>query len=206
LQQLEMESNGKSTSREGLPLKHLSAPVVWGALGSNAQHAFNQLLHQGTESLPVDFIVPISGHQQAPEHEQAMLANALAQSAVMLSGHDAADLRDDLIQQGIPEEALESAIAQRSLAGNRSSNMLIYERLDAKTLGSLIALYEHKVFVQGVCWQINSFDQWGVEFGKRVAKDMHRALSGELAVDQFDASTRSLIRYIRGLRNCAHEQ
>ena len=205
LQQLEMESNGKSCSREGLPLKHLSAPVVWGALGSNAQHAFNQLLHQGSEKIPVDFIVPILGHHEAPEHQQALLANALAQSAVMLSGHDAADLRDELIQQGIPESSLESAIAQRSLAGNRASNMLIYERLDAHTLGSLIALYEHKVFVQGVCWQINSFDQWGVEFGKRVAKDLHRALSGESTADKFDASTRSLIRYIRDIRQSAHE-
>ncbi len=205
LQQLEMESNGKSCSREGVPLNHLSAPVVWGALGSNAQHAFNQLLHQGSEKIPVDFIVPIFSQQRAPEHQQALLANALAQSAVMLSGHDASDLRDDLLQQGTPESSLESAIVQRSLAGNRTSNMLIYERLDAKTLGSLIALYEHKVFVQGVCWQINSFDQWGVELGKRVAKDLHSALSGESAANQFDASTRSLIRYIRDIRNSAAE-
>jgi len=201
LQQLEMESNGKSCSRDGQLLDRPSTPILWGALGNNAQHAFNQFLHQGAERLPVDFIVPISSRREAPGHQQALLAHALAQSAVMLSGHTREHLRADLLQQGIPQAELQSAVAQRYLEGNRPSNMLLYKQLDARTLGSLIALYEHKVFVQGVCWQINSFDQWGVERGKQVARDLHAALGNEATVDNFDASTASLIRYIREIRS-----
>lgn len=200
LQQLEMESNGKSCSREGEPVEHASTPVLWGSLGNNAQHAFSQFLHQGSDVTPAEFIVPIFGRRGAPDHEQAVLAHALAQAAVMLSGHDAERLRQDLSGQGVPDDQLERLAAQRQLAGNRPSNMLIYERLDARTLGALIALYEHKVFVQGVCWQINSFDQWGVERGKQVARELHGALAGEGALDQFDASTGSLIRYIHEIR------
>ncbi len=200
LQQLEMESNGKSCSRDGQPLDESTTPVLWGALGNNAQHAFNQFLHQGSDRLPVDFIVPIFGRRGKPRHEKALLAHALAQAAVMLAGRDPAQLRTSLVNEGVAPDALEAMLAHRALAGNRSSNMLLYERLDAFTMGALIALYEHKVFVQGVCWQINSFDQWGVELGKQVAGDVYDAINGAQPGGQYDASTAGLIRYICHLR------
>jgi glucose-6-phosphate isomerase len=177
LQQLEMESNGKRVDRDGNPVDYATAPVVWGASGTPSQHSFHQLLHQGTELVPVDFIV--FGDGGDAQAHAALVANALAQSAALMEGD---------IAPGDPH---------RGLPGNRPSSVLLLERLSPQALGQLIALYEHKVFVEGVIWNINSFDQWGVEMGKRVARTLlPRLLEGGDA-SGLDASTRALLARLR---------
>jgi glucose-6-phosphate isomerase len=178
LQQLEMESNGKRVDRDGVPVDYATAPVVWGAAGTNGQHAFHQLLHQGTLLVPSDFIMaarPATGAD--PEAHRLLLANALAQSAALAFGG------------GDP------AAPHRRCPGNQPSTTLVLPRLDPRSLGALLALYEHKVFVQGVVWGINSFDQWGVELGKAMAKGLGPALEGGQAT-ALDSSTRALIARI----------
>jgi len=179
LQQLDMESNGKSVTREGEAVDCATGPVVWGEPGTNGQHAFFQLLHQGTDFIPVDFIVPVNPSHRLNEHHRLLLANCIAQSRALMVGKDA-------------------DAAHRSFAGNRPSNTLLLERLDPASLGALIALYEHKVFVQGTIWNVNSFDQFGVELGKVVANDVERALKRCAPRSAFDASTAGLIRRVLG--------
>jgi glucose-6-phosphate isomerase len=182
LQQLEMESNGKRVDRDGALVDYATAPVVWGAAGTNGQHAFHQLLHQGTLLVPSDFIVPATPAAGAdPEAHRLLLANALAQSAALAFGG------------GDP------AAPQRRCPGNQPSTTLVLPRLDPRSLGALLALYEHKVFVQGAVWGINSFDQWGVELGKALAKGLGPALRGDPA-NGVDSSTRALIARIRAAR------
>ncbi|MGH8681221.1 MAG: glucose-6-phosphate isomerase [Burkholderiales bacterium] len=179
LQQLEMESNGKRVDRDGVPVDYATAPVVWGAAGTNGQHAFHQLLHQGTLLVPTDFIVPARPATGAdPGAHRLLLANALAQSAALAFGG------------GDP------AAPERRCPGNQPSTTIVLPRLDPRSLGALLALYEHKVFVQGVVWGINSFDQWGVELGKAMAKGLGAALDGGQAA-AMDSSTRALIARIR---------
>lgn len=188
LAQLEMESNGKSVTRSGQPLSYATCPVLWGEVGSNAQHAFYQLLHQGTQDVSSDFIAPVRRYHDQPanralveQHQQA-LANCLAQSRVLMMGDAAVSHSAD-----VP--------GYRRYHGNQPSSMILLDELDPFTLGALIALYEHKVFVMSVIWDINPFDQWGVELGKLIATDMLEALHGGEAPD-VDASTRMLLQQI----------
>lgn len=170
LQQLEMESNGKSVDRAGQPVDYATAPVVWGGVGSNAQHAFFQSLHQGTAIHPVDFILPLGDLSDADDDRQRQLvANCLAQVKALMRGKSADEVRAELGARGLSGAELTAAVPHRVFPGNRPSNLLLFPELNAETLGALLALYEHKVLVQGLIWNICSFDQWGVELGKQLA-------------------------------------
>jgi glucose-6-phosphate isomerase len=202
LQQLEMESNGKSVDRAGRPAMHAAAPVVWGTLGNNAQHAFYQLLHQGAEVVPADFIVAARSQRPLPGHESAVIANALAQAQALMRGREPGQLRPELERTGLGGAELERAAAHRAMPGNRPSTTLLYDRLSPEILGALVALYEHKVFVQATCWDINPFDQFGVELGKRLARDLEPLVDGDGDADAggHDASTGALLARIRAMR------
>ena len=177
LQQLEMESNGKRVRRDGRPALRATAPVVFGDAGTNGQHAFFQLLHQGTDVIPVEFVAVVEADGDSTMQKK-LLANCLAQGEALLLGRDEAELARELEGQGLPRERIEALAPQRAFPGNRPSSLLVLERLTPETLGALIALYEHKTFVEGVVWQINSFDQWGVELGKTLATRILGELEG----------------------------
>lgn len=196
LQQLEMESNGKSVRRDGTPLAVPATPVLWGDCGTNGQHAFFQLLHQGLEVHPVDFVLAARADHRLTEQHQMLTANCLAQSAALAFGKTAAEVEAELHAKGLSGQALVDAVPHRCFAGNRPSNTLMMDALNPYSLGALLALYEHRTFVQSVLWQINPFDQWGVELGKQLAGRVLAALQeGEAdAADGLDASTRSLLR------------
>ena len=170
LQQLEMESNGKRMTRDGAPVPRATAPVVFGEPGTNGQHAFFQLLHQGTDVIPVDFIAVREGEGEGPAGLQAkLLSNCLAQAEALMVGRSEEEVRDELSAKGAPEDEIGALAPQRAFPGDRPSTLILMDRLTPETLGALIALYEHKTFVEGVIWKINSFDQWGVELGKAMA-------------------------------------
>lgn len=198
LQQLDMESNGKRVSRDGAVLEYATGPVVWGEPGTNAQHAFFQLLHQGTEVIPADFIVPMRSQCPVGGHHAMLLANCFAQTEALMRGKSEAEVRAELAAAGLSGEALERLVPHKVFPGNRPTSTLLLDELDPFTLGSLIALYEHKVFVQGVVWGINSFDQWGVELGKQLARRILDELTGDGSVSGHDCSTLALIRRCRG--------
>lgn len=196
LQQLEMESNGKGVTRDGVPVPRQTIVSLWGDIGTNGQHAFFQMLHQGPQALPVDFIVPARLPHAVAHQHRMLLANCLAQSEALMRGKPAEQVRDELAAKGLSGQALEDAIPHRVFTGNRPSTTLVLPSVDARSLGSLIALYEHKVFVQSVLWGINAFDQWGVELGKQLATVIEAELAGEHA-GQHDASTAALIELLR---------
>ena len=196
LQQLEMESNGKGVDRDGRPVDYPTTPVIWGDVGSNAQHAFFQMLHQGPAINPVDFILPIEPIHGYPDQQQLLIANCLAQSAALMRGKTAEQVRAELIAQGLDGDALEAAIPHRVFGGNRPSNTLLMPRLDAFHLGALCALYEHRTFVLSVLWNINAFDQWGVELGKQLAKEVVAAQADPAAAAALDPSTRLLLERV----------
>ncbi|RCS59948.1 glucose-6-phosphate isomerase [Parvibium lacunae] len=204
LQQLDMESNGKQVQRDGLPVATPTAPIVWGQAGTNCQHAFFQLLHQGTEICPVDFIAAAQAAHPYVAQQRSLLANCLAQAEALLQGRpfDAALASVDataVASTGQEEVATASwqMAQQRHFPGNRPSNMLLLPRLGPHELGMLLALYEHKIFVQGVLWQINSFDQWGVELGKSLAQNLERDLVAETIQFPHDSSTLGLLAYLK---------
>jgi glucose-6-phosphate isomerase len=198
LQQLEMESNGKTVSRDGEPLTSRVNPIVWGEIGVNGQHAFFQLLHQGGWLIPCDFVVAASSDFPLPGHQAPLLANCLAQSAALAFGKTEAQARSELSAAGLNEAAIAKLLPHKVFAGNQPSTTILMPSLDPYQLGMLLALYEHKVFVQGVIWGINSFDQWGVELGKQLANRLLPTLQGDLSHDaQLDASTSGLIAYFR---------
>jgi len=200
LQQLEMESNGKHVSRSGEPLDYDTCPIVWGGLGNNAQHAFYQLLHQGTSPISADMIVALGSQYPLPGHEAACLANALAQSEALMRGGSSSQAGTGGADGAQRSEARDGADPQRCSKGNQPTNTIVYERLTPRILGALVALYEHKVYVQSVCWGINPFDQWGVELGKQLASVILRDLQGEQSPSAHDASTQGLIDYARQRR------
>jgi glucose-6-phosphate isomerase len=200
LQQLDMESNGKSVARNGQPVQMPTAPVVWGEPGTNGQHAFHQLLHQGTPLIPADFIVVAKGHTElgaAPtdEHQELLVANALAQTQALMLGREAAAVETEMKQAGADAATIARVLPFRVFSGNRPSTTMLMPELTPWHLGALIALYEHKIFVQGVIWGINSFDQWGVELGKKLANDI---LAGAGATR--DASTAGLKALYDGMK------
>ncbi|WP_336293652.1 glucose-6-phosphate isomerase [Bartonella sp. CB169] len=201
LQQLDMESNGKQVSLDGKPLTFSSGPVVWGDLGTNSQHAFFQLLHQGTDVIPVEFILFIKGHERnLHSMYDILIANCLAQSKALMKGCSIEDARRILVNNGIGECEADSLALHRSFAGNRPSIMLIQDLLTPFALGRLIALYEHRVFVEGILMNINSFDQWGVELGKELANELLATLRGEKKADNRDSSTVGLLAHIQARR------
>ena len=193
LQQLEMESNGKTVNRDGQPLTCPANPIVWGEIGANGQHAFFQLLHQGGWLVPCDFIATALSDYPLPGHQAPLLANCFAQSAALAFGKTEAEARSELEAAGLSAIQRDALLPHKVFAGNQPSTTLLLPRLDPYHLGLLLALYEHKVFVQGVIWGINSFDQWGVELGKQLASRVLPVLNGEAPKDDLDASTRGLI-------------
>jgi glucose-6-phosphate isomerase len=199
LQQLDMESNGKRVDRAGVAADYLTGPVIWGAPGTNGQHAFFQHLHQGTQVTPGDFIVASNGLDNMPVHHEILLANCIAQTEALLRGKSAEEVRKELAARGMQGDEIERLTPHRVFPGNRPSNTIVLKKLDPRSLGALIAFYEHKVFVQGAIWNINSFDQWGVELGKQLAGGVLEDLQAGKAGAGHDASTRRLIDYV--LRN-----
>ena len=193
LQQLDMESNGKRVTRDGEPVDTATCPAIWGECGTNGQHAYFQLLHQGTDLTPIDFIAALRPAHEMEHHHTALLANCFAQSEAFMKGKTADEVRADLQQQGLPSDEVERLVPHKTFPGNRPSNTILMERLTPSTLGALIALYEHKTFVQGVIWDVNSFDQWGVELGKVLAKKIEAELAGEPQPARHDSSTNGLI-------------
>ncbi|MGQ0662841.1 MAG: glucose-6-phosphate isomerase [Pseudomonadota bacterium] len=198
LQQADMESNGKSVDREGRAVEHSTGPVIFGAPGTDAQHAFYQLLHQGTRLVPADFIAAALSAVPIGRHHDILIANFLAHSEALMAGKTAAEARAELKAAGLDAGAVERLWPHRACPGNRPTNSILFRRLDPATLGALIALYEHKIFVQGVIWGINSFDQWGVELGKQLAQRVLPALAGPAA--GLDGSTAGLIDHYKALR------
>jgi glucose-6-phosphate isomerase len=197
LQQLEMESNGKSVSRDGEVLDYASCPVVWGETAINGQHAFFQLVHQGTQLIPVDFIAAVENPDSPADAHAILLANCLAQAEALMQGKSVGDAEAELASRAMGDEARKALARQRAFEGNRPSSMLLLDRIDPSTLGALIALYEHKVFVQGTIWNLNSFDQWGVELGKQLAARILPELGDGSGAGAHDASTAQLIARCR---------
>ena len=200
LQQADMESNGKAVTRDGRPVDYATGPVIWGEPGTNGQHAFYQLIHQGTQLIPADFLAAVEAPHAHEEHQRILLANVLAQPEALLQGKPEAAVRVELEAQGLGGAALEALLPHKVFPGNRPSNAMLYRRLDPETLGVLIALYEHKIFVQGVIWELNSFDQWGVELGKQLAGTLLRELESGAPGEGHDVSTRGLLAHYRALR------
>jgi glucose-6-phosphate isomerase len=199
LQQADMESNGKSVTRSGHRPDYATGPVIWGEPGTNGQHSFYQLIHQGTRFIPCDFIAPMQSHNPLGDQHRMLLANCFAQSEALMLGKTRDEAEAELKAQGLSAEAIRGLAAHKVFAGNRPSNTILMPRLTPETLGSLIALYEHKIFVQGVIWDVNSFDQMGVELGKQLAKTLLAELeAGEKGPEvppRHDASTQALMRY-----------
>jgi glucose-6-phosphate isomerase len=196
LQQLDMESNGKRIDSKGQQVRQHTGPVLWGEPGTNGQHAFFQHLHQGTQWTPADFIVPVRTHYPLGEHHAMLLANCLAQTQALMRGKTEAEVRAELASQGLAGEPLERLVPHKVFPGNRPSNTIVLPKVTPASLGALIALYEHKVFVQGAIWDINSFDQWGVELGKQLASRILNDLRAGQAGAEQDASTSGLLGHI----------
>lgn len=198
LQQLDMESNGKSVRLDGLPVSRTTGPIVWGEPGTNGQHAFYQLLHQGSQVVPCEFLLAVQGHEKNLKHQHDLLvANCLAQSEALMVGRSPQSAREKLGAKGFSGPELDRQAHHRVFPGNRPSTTLIYDRLDPYTLGKIIALYEHRVFVEGVIWGINSFDQWGVELGKELAVQLLPAVSGDVNTNIPQGSTSGLLAFLK---------
>ncbi len=192
-QQGDMESNGKSTTRQGARVDYSTGPVVWGEPGTNGQHAFYQLIHQGTTLVPADFLAPARSHNPLGSHHKLLLSNFFAQTEALMKGKTANEVRAELNAQGLSGAALDALLPHKVFEGNRPTNSILFPMLTPRVLGSLLALYEHKIFVQGAIWDINSFDQWGVELGKQLAKAILPELDSPGPVTTHDSSTNSLI-------------
>ncbi|HXF99412.1 MAG TPA: glucose-6-phosphate isomerase [Bacteroidota bacterium] len=197
LQQLDMESNGKSVSRNGKRVDYATGPVLWGEPGTNGQHAFFQLLHQGTALVPADFIAPIETHNPMGEHHAILLSNFFAQTEALMRGKTEREVKEEMRREGFSRKDIERLLPHRVFEGNRPTNTLLLQKVTPRSLGALIALYEHKVFVQGIIWNINSFDQWGVELGKQLAKTILAELTSAAPTVAHDSSTNGLVHYYR---------
>ncbi|WP_437881595.1 glucose-6-phosphate isomerase [Pseudomonas sp. LRF_L74] len=197
LQQLDMESNGKSVRQDGSPVSTDTGPVIWGGVGCNGQHAYHQLLHQGTQLIPADFIVPVVSYNPVADHHQWLYANCLSQSQALMLGKNREEAEAELRGKGLPEDEVQRLAPHKVIPGNRPSNTLALERISPRRLGALVAMYEHKVFVQSVIWGINAFDQWGVELGKELGKGVYQRLTGWDQPVAEDGSTQGLIDFFR---------
>ncbi len=195
LQQLDMESNGKHVSMYGQPLKYLTGPVIWGTSGTNSQHSFFQLLHQGTSTIPADFIAFVKSPNPLGEHHHILSANFFAQTEALMKGKTLQEAETELRNAGYPEGEIYVLLAHKTFLGNKPTNTLLFNELTPESLGALLTIYEHKVFVQGTIWGVNSFDQWGVELGKQLAKTIIHELLIKDEVKSHDSSTNGLINY-----------
>jgi len=200
-QQGDMESNGKSTTRNGDKVNYETGPIIWGEPGTNGQHAFYQLIHQGTKLIPCDFIAPAISQNPIGDHHPKLLANYFAQTEALMKGKTVQEAKSELEEAGLSGIALEELLPHKVFPGNRPTNSILVKLIDPHTLGSLIAMYEHKIFVQGVIWNVFSYDQWGVELGKVLAKNILPELDGDEPVSSHDASTNGLINAYKAMRN-----
>lgn len=196
LQQLEMESLGKSVTHAGETVGYRTGAGVWGETGPNAQHSFYQLLHQGTRFVLADFLAPVNRQSEYPHHHGLALANCLAQSRALMEGQSGEQVINDLQHRNLDPADIDRIMPHKIHRGNKPNNLLLFKCLDPKTLGMLVALYEHKVYVQSVIWDINAFDQWGVELGKRLAEELEPVINADATVSSLDGSTRGLLGYV----------
>jgi glucose-6-phosphate isomerase len=199
-QQGDMESNGKSVTRDGKAVSADTGPIIWGQPGTNGQHAFYQLIHQGSKLIPCDFLAAARSHNDIAEHHRILLSNFFAQTEALMMGKTAANVRSELSSQGVKGKELELLTAAKTFEGNRPTNSFLYKKLTPEVLGSLIAFYEHKIFTQGVIWGINSFDQMGVELGKVLAKAILPELEGKEKIESHDSSTNGLINVYKRMK------
>jgi glucose-6-phosphate isomerase len=201
LQQADMESNGKSVDRQAQRItEYDTGPVLFGEPGTNGQHAFYQLIHQGTRIVPADFIAPVRTHNPLGNHHSMLLANFFAQTEALMRGKTVEEARAELQKAGTSPERIDELATHKMFSGNRPTSSFLVDELDPTTLGKLIALYEHKIFVQGLIWNINSFDQWGVELGKQLASAILPELEGDAPVSSHDSSTNGLINHMKAIR------
>ena len=202
-QQADMESNGKGVDRDGHAIDdYTTGPIIWGEPGTNGQHAFYQLIHQGTRLIPCDFIAPIKTHNPLGKHHDILMANFFAQTEALMCGKSAAEVRRELDETGQSDR--QDLVPHKTFTGNRPTTSILVDQINPQTLGRLVALYEHKIFVQGIVWNINSFDQWGVELGKQLAQAIMPQLEGEAVVTSHDSSTNALINHYKRKRGTAH--
>ncbi|MFE8071360.1 glucose-6-phosphate isomerase [Marinobacteraceae bacterium S3BR75-40.1] len=198
LQQLDMESNGKSVTRHGTEVDYDTGPIIWGGAGANGQHAYHQLLHQGTRLSPADFIIPLKTHNPVANHHAILFANCLSQTQALMRGKTRDEAFQELRDQGLSDAEAQALAPHKTIPGNKPSNTLVFEKATPRTIGALIALYEHKVYVQGAIWNIDSFDQWGVELGKQLGKDiLPRLLGKKEDGSEMDSSTAGLVELFK---------
>jgi len=200
LQQADMESNGKYVDRQGNEVNYTTGPIIFGEIGIAGQHAFFQLLHQGTKLVPADIIAPISSFSCIARHHRALMSNVFAQTEALMRGKTKQEASDELKAEGLSEKQIKQLLPYKVFPGNRPTSTLLFDTLNPKTLGTIIALYEHKIFVQGIIWNVNSFDQWGVELGKQLAKNILHELNDTAKIDTHDSSTNGLINHYKDRR------
>lgn len=196
-QQGDMESNGKSTSKEGNKVDYNTGPIVWGEPGTNGQHAFYQLIHQGTKLIPCDFIAPVNSQNPISDHHSKLLSNYFAQTEALMKGKTSEEAKEELIFSGLEEEEIKELLPHKVFEGNKPSNSIMVKKLTPKVLGSLVAMYEHKIFTQSIIWNVNAFDQWGVELGKQLAKAILPELKSNNKINSHDSSTNGLINFYK---------
>src|SRR5690606_9221696 len=199
-QQGNMESNGKSMDRNGETVSYNTGPSVWGEPGTNGQHAFYQLIHQGTHLIPCDFIAPAISHNPIGNHHQILISNFFAQTEALMNGKTEDEVKKELEKDGLTTSEIEQLLPYKVFPGNKPTNSFLIKKITPFNLGALIALYEHKIFVQGVIWNIYSFDQWGVELGKQLAKKVLPELNNENPISSHDSSTNGLINQYKNWR------
>ena len=199
-----MESNGKFIGRDNKKVCQKTGPILWGEAGTNGQHAFYQLLHQGTQITPCDFIMPLHSNYKLADdkndHHKILQANFIAQTQSLMIGKSISDVENEMKNEIMDNPSLKNLVSHRIFEGNRPSNSILFESLSPKSLGRLIAIYEHKIFTQGIIWNINSFDQWGVELGKELATALGPIVSGQASADGKDGSTQALVRELQRMR------
>jgi glucose-6-phosphate isomerase len=199
-QQGDMESNGKTVDRSGKRVNYSTGPVIWGEPGTNGQHAFYQLIHQGTQLIPADFIAPAITHNKIGNHHTLLMSNFFAQTEALMNGKSKEVVVAELQKAGLNEAEIEKLAPFKVFEGNKPTNSFLVKQIDPQTLGSLIAMYEHKIFVQGVIWNIFSYDQWGVELGKQLANSILPELENEEKINSHDSSTNGLINQFKAWR------
>ena len=195
-----MESNGKFVDREGNPVEYQTGPIIWGEPGTNGQHAFYQLIHQGTKLIPSDFIAPAISHNPASDHHQKLMSNFFAQTEALAFGKTKETVEAEFLAAGKTAEEVAELVPFKVFEGNRPTNSILVKQINPRSLGNLIAMYEHKIFVQGVIWNIFSFDQWGVELGKQLANQILPELADDAQVTSHDSSTNGLINAFKALK------
>jgi glucose-6-phosphate isomerase len=200
IQQADMESNGKRVDRDGVLVDYATGPILWGGIGTNGQHAYFQIIHQGTQMIPADFIASVQTHYPLGEHHSTLLSNFFAQTEALMRGKTEAEARAEMQGAGLDAQAIEALLPHKVFEGNKPTNSILFRQLTPRTLGRLIALYEHKIFVQGIVWNINSYDQWGVELGKQLASHIQAELRSGAEIVSHDSSTNGLIKHYNALK------